>query len=79
MALREMHSALVELSHNEKRKVEGEKQETWPGTRELAEQCDVDIYRARALLLKLVEQKLARKSEKRFHKSLRWLAINTRN
>ncbi|MFA3759742.1 faeA-like family protein [Yersinia sp. 2544 StPb PI] len=44
----------------------------WPKTRELADKAHLDIYTARLVLMKLVEEDRARMSETKVMNSLRW-------
>ncbi|WP_145520678.1 faeA-like family protein [Yersinia mollaretii] len=44
----------------------------WPKTRELADKAHLDIYTARLVLIKLVDEKRVRMSETKVMNSLRW-------
>ncbi|AIN18262.1 hypothetical protein CH54_1677 [Yersinia rochesterensis] len=44
----------------------------WPKTRELADKAQLDIYTARLVLMKLVDENRARMSETKVMNSLRW-------
>ncbi|WP_241390410.1 MULTISPECIES: FaeA/PapI family transcriptional regulator [Serratia] len=49
--------------------------ETWPTTREIADFCEMDIYRARYFLLKLVKAGLIEMKTSNINNSLRWCCI----
>lgn len=51
--------------------------ETWPSTREIAEFCDMDIYRARYWLLKLLDLGLIDTQERSINNTLRWRVSTT--
>ncbi|MDN0122960.1 faeA-like family protein [Yersinia aleksiciae] len=44
----------------------------WPKTRELADKAQLDIYTARLVLMKLVDENRAKMSETKVLNSLRW-------
>ncbi|AAS60615.1 faeA-like family protein [Yersinia pestis] len=44
----------------------------WPKTRDVADKAQLDIYTARLVLMKLVDEKRARMSETKVMNSLRW-------
>ncbi|MDN0094733.1 faeA-like family protein [Yersinia rohdei] len=44
----------------------------WPKTRELADKAQLDIYTARLVLMKLVDEDRAKMSETKVLNSLRW-------
>lgn len=75
-SLIKMRTALNVAFEKNRDKVDYEKPETWPTTRELAESCDMNIYQARRFLLKLVAQGEARVSEICIDRSRRWCAIS---
>ncbi|CFQ48093.1 faeA-like family protein [Yersinia alsatica] len=45
---------------------------SWPKTRELADKAQLDIYTARLVLMKLVDEDRAKMSETKVMNSLRW-------
>lgn len=46
--------------------------DSWPKTRELADKAQLDIYTARLVLMKLVDENRAKMSETKVLNSLRW-------
>ncbi|ATM84715.1 faeA-like family protein [Yersinia massiliensis] len=46
--------------------------DSWPKTRELADKAELDIYTARLVLMKLVDENRAKMSETKVLNSLRW-------
>ncbi|MFJ1230498.1 faeA-like family protein [Yersinia proxima] len=44
----------------------------WPKTRELADKAQLDIYTARLVLMKLVDENRAKMSDTKVMNSLRW-------
>ena len=48
----------------------------WPKTRELADKAQLDIYTARLVLMKLVDEDSARMSETKVMNSLRWFVAH---
>ncbi|EEQ20939.1 hypothetical protein yinte0001_30440 [Yersinia intermedia ATCC 29909] len=48
----------------------------WPKTRELADKAQLDIYTARLVLMKLVDEDRARMSETKVMNSLRWFVAH---
>lgn len=48
------------------------KQETWPSTREIAEDCGFGIYKTRYILLQLVTKGWVQVTPKSVNNSLRW-------
>ncbi|PHZ22482.1 faeA-like family protein [Yersinia massiliensis] len=51
--------------------------DSWPKTRELADKAYLDIYTARLVLMKLVDENRARMSETKVLNSLRWFITQT--
>lgn len=48
----------------------------WPKTRELADKAQLDIYTARLVLMKLVDENRAKMSETKVMNSLRWFIVH---
>ncbi|BEM02417.1 hypothetical protein SM14VA2_48290 (plasmid) [Serratia marcescens] len=52
-----------------------DKQEMWPSTRDVAEQCCLGIYQTRYLLLKIVANGQAISTSHRIKNTLRWYPL----
>lgn len=65
-------SALYDLCQSEQNHTSLPPQVQWPKTREIAEYCEITIYRARYYLLRLVEKEKAYVNYDAINNSLRW-------